>query len=117
LLDRRAHRPYTVPVKSLAAFLLLTALCLIGCHHPSGGTGVSALPPPSAAPAAEGDDVLRRLPAPVAVAFRKEHPHNAATRIHVRLFPDGSAHYQVIYADNSGQPHQAEYYGDGKDVR
>jgi len=115
-LDRRSDRAYTESVKPLDRLVVLPLLCLIGCHH--GGDGDMS-PNQAAVGTAvqQNGDVLSRLPAPVAAAFQKSHPRISPTRVHVRLFPDGSMHYQVIYVDGNGQPQQVEYYGDGRDVR
>jgi hypothetical protein len=62
-------------------------------------------------------DALSRLPSPVASAFRKDHPKVSAALVHVRLFPDGSTRYQIIYVDSNGQSQQAQYFADGRSVR
>jgi hypothetical protein len=104
-------------VKSFARPIALFTTCLIGCRH-SGGGGANAAPNQASVGTAiqQNGDVLNRLPAPVAAAFQKNHPRLSPTRIHVRLFPDGTTHYQVIYLGNDGQTHQAEYYPDGRNV-
>ena len=69
-----------------------------------------------AAASAQASGVLSRLPAPVAAAFQKNHSNQTASTIHVRLFPDGTTHYQIVYKDSSGQPQQASYYADGRAI-
>jgi len=94
----------------------LILLFSIGCRNGiGGGESASATASPPAA-SAQASDVLSRLPAPVASAFQKDHPHQTASAIHVRLFPDGTTHYQIIYSDANGQPQQANYYANGQDV-
>jgi hypothetical protein len=99
-------------VKRLLPLILLFS---IGCHNGIGGSGGSSAASATAA-SVQANDVLSRLPAPVATAFQKNHPNQTASIIHVRLFPDGSTHYQIIYTDSSGQPQQANYYGDGRAI-
>jgi hypothetical protein len=96
----------TNQVKFNARFTLMLTLCLIGCHHGNGNADA----------AAQANNILSRLPAPVAAAFVKQHPHVPPARFHVRLFPDGTTHYQLMYQGSDGQPQQADYYGDGRKV-
>jgi hypothetical protein len=83
-----------------APILALVFLLSSGCH--------------TAAPTAQNSEMLNRLPAPVAAAFAKQHPHISPARIHARLFPDGTTHYQILYSDTSGQIHEADYFADGR---
>jgi hypothetical protein len=95
--------------------LSLIVLLAVGCQNGSGGGGASATGSPPAG-SVQANDVLSRLPAAVAAAFKKHHPHETASTIHVRLFPDGTTHYQIGFTDSSGQPQQANYYGDGRAI-
>jgi hypothetical protein len=101
-------------VKSLARPSVLCVIVLIGCHRGVGSGGVAANQISPAAIASQNSELFARLPAPVTTAFEKSHPRVAATRVHVRLFPDGSTHYQIIYVDGEGRTRQAEYYGNGR---
>jgi hypothetical protein len=102
-------------LKVLARLTLFSALFLPGCHSSGGGSNASTLQPSAAMSAAQGG-VWARLPAPVAAAFRASHPKIAPIRLHVRLFPDGTTRYQVMYVDADGQTRYASYYADGRNV-
>ena len=92
--------------QSLIVGLLASwTLCFCGCRHDN------AAPDPS-----QSSSILNRLPAPVVAAFRHDHPHIAPASFHVRLFPDGTTHYQLIYLDNTAQPREADYYPDGRPI-
>ena len=99
----------------MRVLLGLILLLSMGCRDGIGGSGGSSAAAPPAAPA-QASDALSRLPAAVAAAFTKNHPHETASTIHVRLFPDGTTHYQIIFTDSGGQPEQANYYGDGRAI-
>jgi hypothetical protein len=88
------------PARILSPLFVVIALLLNGCH--------------STAPATPNSDILNRLPASVAQAFAKQHPHVSPSRVHVRLFPDGTTHYQIIYPDPNGQSRDATYLTDGR---
>jgi hypothetical protein len=103
-------------VKSFARLAVLLVFCLTGCHHENGSSDGSANQTPTASAAATSNQVMSRVPAPVAAAFARNHANASATRVHVRLFPDGTTHYQIMYVDGDGQPQEADYYLDGRKV-
>jgi hypothetical protein len=103
-------------VKPLSHISLLILLALSGCRTGVSSSGGFGGPQPSAAPVVPTNDPSNRLPAPVAAAFHRDHPRSTPTAVHVRLFPDGTLHYQVIYVDGNGPSQQAEYFADGRSV-
>jgi hypothetical protein len=102
-------------VKSSAFVIVSSVVLALGCRNLGTSGGAASTPPPAASPA-QTNSALARLPPPVAAAFQRAHPAVTPMLIHVRLFPDGTTHYQITYLGSNGEPQQADYVASGQVV-